>query len=71
MKWKRYYMTKEEMQKYNDEIEKHKYVCKNCGRKAYIPRDKEKTICTWCYRYVFKNKKDEDLYRIKEKLKNE
>lgn len=65
------YMSNKDLQKYNEEINKHKYLCKSCGRKAYIPIDREKVICTWCHRYVFKTKKAEDLYRIKEKLKDE
>lgn len=71
MKWRRIYMTNDELDKYNEELNKHKYICKNCGRKAYIPINKEKTVCNWCHRYVFKSKKAEDLYRIKEKLRNE
>lgn len=71
MRWKRIYMTNDEIQKYNEELSKHKYICKNCGRKAYIHKDKEKTVCSWCGKYVFKNNADEFKYRIKEKLKNE
>lgn len=70
MKWRKNWMTNEEIQKYTDEIAKHKYQCK-CGRKIYIDRTRDKAVCDWCHRYVFKNKKDEFKYRIKEKLRNE
>lgn len=63
-------MNKEELQKYTDELNKHKYLC-SCGRKVYIDRKKEKAVCDWCGKYVFKNKIDEFKYRMKEKLKNE
>ena len=69
MRWNKNYMTKEELQRYTDEINKHKYLCK-CGKKVYIDRTREKALCDWCHRYVFKNKKDEVLYRINERLKN-
>ena len=37
---------------------KESSTCKNCGHKMLIGR-KEKIICSWCYHYVFKNKKEE------------
>ena len=42
--------------------------CK-CGHSVVINKGVEKVLCSWCNHYVFRNKKDEDLYRIKEKLK--
>lgn len=71
MKWRRIYMTNDELDKYNEEINKHKYKCQNCGRKVYIHRTKDKAVCSWCHKYVFKSKEDEFKYRIKEKLRNE
>ena len=68
MKWKKIYMTNKEIQKYTDEIQKHKYQCR-CGKKVYIDRTREKAVCDWCGRYVFKNKADEFRYRMKEVLK--
>lgn len=70
MKWRRLYMTNNEIQKYTDEINKHKYLCK-CGKRVYIDRRRKKAVCDWCGRYVFKNKKDEFEYRLKEKIKSE
>ena len=62
------YMTNKEIQKFSDEIIKHKYKCK-CGHSVFIAYNKDKALCTWCKQYCFKSKKDEDLYRLKEKLK--
>ncbi len=62
------YMTNKEIQKYADEILKHKYKCK-CGHSVFIAFNKDKSLCTWCNQYVFKDKKTEDLYRLKERLK--
>ena len=62
------FMSNKDMQKYIDEIDNHKYTCK-CGHKVFIPYDKEKALCSWCNRYVFKDKKDEFLFRLKEKIK--
>lgn len=69
MKWRRIYMTNDEIDKYNQELSKHKYTRKNCGRKIYIHKDKEKAVCSWCGKYVFKNKENEFRYRMKEVLK--
>ena len=63
-------MTYKDIEKYQDNLTKYKYQCK-CGHKVVIPEWETKQVCHWCKRYVFKSKKDEDLYRIKEKMKNE
>lgn len=60
-------LTNKEYNKMSDELDKVKYKCK-CGRRSVIHYNEEKTICSWCGRYVFKNKKDEFKYRIKEKM---
>ena len=41
--------------------------CK-CGRSAFLG-SRDKIICSWCGEYIFKNKKDEFLYRVGEILK--
>ena len=61
-------LTYKEMDKYVDELQKHKYKCK-CGHKVFMDKNKTKAVCDWCGRYVFKNKKDEFNYRMKEALK--
>lgn len=42
--------------------------CERCGHSLQVTR-KNKVFCEWCGRYIFKNKKDEFEYRLKEKLK--
>lgn len=49
------------------EYDKVKYKCK-CGHRVIIPKWLDKTPCDWCGNYVFKTKKDEDIYRIMEKM---
>lgn len=43
--------------------------CK-CGHTVVMRPSTKKTLCSWCHNYIFRNKKDEDLYRLKEKIKN-
>ena len=63
-------LTNKEYDRMTKEYSKVKYQCK-CGHKVVIPNWWNKNICKHCGRYVFKNKKDEFEYRLKEKLKNE
>lgn len=64
-------LTVAEYERMQDEYDKVKYMCK-CGRKVVIPKWQEKSLCDWCGRYVFKDKKDEFKYRMKERIiKNE
>lgn len=44
----------------------YKRTCK-CGHVVHVFKDKK--ICTFCGRYVFKDEKTEFLYRIKCKVK--
>lgn len=57
-----------EYEKKAEEYDKVKHICK-CGHRVIIPEWIDKILCDWCGNYVFKNKKDEDLYRIMEKIK--
>lgn len=54
-------------QRVMDGLDKIKYRCK-CDHRVVIPRHIDRNICDWCGSYVFKNKKDEFEYRLKEKL---
>ena len=56
--------------KITDAEEEVKYMCK-CGHREIIGKNRDKTVCSWCGKYIFKSKKDEDLYRIKERLKGD
>ena len=42
--------------------------CEKCGHSLQVIR-RNKAFCEWCGRYIFKNKKDEFEYRLKERLK--
>lgn len=42
--------------------------CERCGHSLQVIR-RNKAFCEWCGRYIFKDKKDEFEYRIKEKLR--
>lgn len=70
-----YKMTKHEWQLFNHQkkldrvVETNRYKCK-CGHTVVILPKETKTFCTYCGHYVFKNKKEEFKYRIKERLKN-
>ena len=58
---------KEDTRRFN-EITNNTKKCK-CGHSVLINAGVDKVLCTWCNNYVFKDKKTEDLYRVKEKLK--
>lgn len=60
-------LTIKEYQRMSDEYDKVKYRCK-CGHRVIIPEWIDKQLCSHCGRLVFKDKKTEDLYRIREKL---
>lgn len=64
----RHILTNDEWKRLNEELDKVKYKCK-CGHRNVIPQNKEKTLCSWCGNYVFKEKKDEFKYRMGELVK--
>ena len=61
-------LTVKEYERMTDELDKVKYRCK-CGRRVVIPKRENKKLCTWCGNYVFRDKRDEFEYRLKEKIK--
>lgn len=61
-------LTIEEYDRMQDEYDKVKYKCK-CGHKVVIPNWVDKQVCGWCGKYVFKDKKVEFKYRVKERIK--
>lgn len=44
------------------------YKC-SCGHSVIMTRKIDKVICSHCGNYVFKSKKDEFEFRLKEKMK--
>ena len=58
-----------EFKRKSEVYSQNKYQCKHCGHKQLIPNFMEKNLCDWCGFWVFKNEKDEFLFRMKEKIK--
>lgn len=52
-----------------DNQTKCRTLCK-CGHSVLIPLGRDKIVCSWCGKYVFKTTRAEFEYRLKEKLKN-
>lgn len=52
-------------EKFNRELTKYKIKCK-CGHSVLVVKDKN--ICSWCGRFIFKDKKAEFKYRVGRKL---
>lgn len=61
-------LTIKEYERMAEEYDKVKYRCR-CGHRVIIPYNVDKQICSYCKRYVFKNKSEEFKYRVKEKMK--
>lgn len=62
-------LTKEEFDRCTEEYNKVKYLCK-CGRRVVIPHWADKTLCSWCHRYVYKDKKQEFKERLEHARKS-
>lgn len=68
-----YKMTKNEWIMFNHQkkidkvAEQNRYYC-HCGHSVVILPNEKKVFCSYCGHWVFKNKKDEFMYRMKEKL---
>ena len=62
-------LTKEEFDRCTKEYNKVKYPCK-CGRRVVIPYWADKTLCSWCHRYVYKDKKQEFKERLEHARKS-
>lgn len=60
-------LSTEEYKRMTNEYDKVKYLCK-CGHRVIIPRWVDKQLCNWCHCYVFKDKKAEYKYRMREEL---
>lgn len=58
-----------EYQRQSDEYDKVKIVCKHCGHKVVIPVWVDKQICSWCKRYVYRNKQLEFKENMKKVMK--
>ena len=61
-------MNFKEIKSYDSALEEVKVRCK-CGHRVIIPYWVDKQLCNWCKSYVFRDKKIEFEYRMKEKVK--
>ena len=59
--------NKKEMDRMFNTYREHSYKC-NCGHTVVIPKYLDKIVCNYCGKYVFRNKRDEFVYRFKEVL---
>ena len=57
--------NKKEMDRMFKTYTDNSYKCR-CGHSVAIAKNCEKIICSHCGRYVFREKKDEFMYRLKE-----
>ena len=56
-----------EMTKLYDTVTKYRVLCPKCGHSVIFSKF-DKAICSWCKHYVFKDKKTEFEYRLKESI---
>ena len=56
------------IRKIHQERTDNTYKCK-CGHSVEIRPYIKKTLCHWCNRWVFRDKKDEFMYRLEEQRK--
>lgn len=63
-------LNSQELIRYHDVITRNKKICQ-CGHSVAIPPHLNKVICSWCNNYVFRTKKDEFEYRMKEAMHRE
>lgn len=61
-------ITNKEYERLCDYYDKIKYKC-TCGHIVVIPVYVDKVLCDWCGNFVFRDKKEEFKYRMKERIK--
>ena len=74
MDCKEYQMTKDEWAIFNNDKKAFHFYSEQrqycyCGHSVVIRHDRQKIICSHCGHWIFKNKKDEFIYRLREKLR--
>lgn len=63
------YLTFKEVELLHDKLQNNRYKC-NCGHTIYITNNKDKVLCRWCGKYVYRNKKLEFMERLENARKN-
>lgn len=61
-------MTFKDDTKLMNDISNSTVKCK-CGHSMLIPNYLSKRLCTWCHRWVYRNKKEEFKEKIKVQLR--
>lgn len=54
----------EKQNKYYNELSNYKYKCK-CGHVVIMLPDTHRVLCTWRHNFVYKNKRDEFMDRMR------
>ena len=65
-----YYLSLEEIKRKYEDKQKYAYKCK-CGHTVFIVNKSNMCLCSHCKNLVFKDKKTEFEYRMREKLLKE
>lgn len=60
-------LSNKDIIKYCDITSKGRVKCK-CGHTVIMPPHQDKKLCYWCNSFVFRNKKAEFEYRMKESM---
>lgn len=56
-----------ELERYAEELQNHMFTCK-CGHRVLIRKYEISSICNWCGRSVYRNKREEFRDRMETKL---
>lgn len=59
--------TYKDIEKYASFISKHRIICQ-CGHRVLLTKFHDRTLCKWCGRYVYLDKKTEFKYKAKETI---
>ncbi len=51
-------------------LEKNRFYCSKCGHTVVMMPITKKKMCTWCGTWVFRDKREEFKYRVKEGIRN-
>ena len=58
-----------EYERRTDELDKVKIRCEWCGHRVIVPIKVKKRLCTWCGHWVFRDKKEQFKYKLKNAMK--
>lgn len=55
---------------YFKRVSENRFYCSNCGHTVVMMPITSKKMCSWCGTWVFRDKKEEFKYRLKEGIRN-